>query len=194
MRRADVFEMGLRERGQVEGLMDSQESCAADIWSIAADRLKEQNEHLYRQWFRKMTPLTLEDGTVRETNVGESPLTFVLGSGQMIKGFDEAVVGMKPGETKTVTLTPDQAYGEYSYDTYADIPVSLAESYNGGPISIGSTFLMYDYSTGSIQVVQGEVMIIDNESNMTRVVINPPLAGKTLTFEITLDSIGEKTA
>ncbi|HJK24412.1 MAG TPA: FKBP-type peptidyl-prolyl cis-trans isomerase, partial [Methanocorpusculum sp.] len=77
--------------------------------------------------------LTLEDGTVRETNVGESPLTFVLGSGQMIKGFDEAVVGMKPGETKTVTLTPDQAYGEYSYDTYADIPVSLAESYNGGP-------------------------------------------------------------
>ena len=138
--------------------------------------------------------LTLEDGTVRETNVGESPLTFVLGSGQMIKGFDEAVVGMKPGETKTVTLTPDQAYGEYSYDTYADIPVSLAESYNGGPISIGSTFLMYDYSTGSIQVVQGEVMIIDNESNMTRVVINPPLAGKTLTFEITLDSIGEKTA
>ncbi len=45
--------------------MDSQESCAADIWSIAADRLKEQNEHLYRQWFRKMTPLTLEDGTLK---------------------------------------------------------------------------------------------------------------------------------
>ena len=101
---------------------------------------------------------------------------------------------MKPGESKTLTVAPGQACGEYSYDTYADISVSLAESYNGGPISIGSTFLMYDYSTGSIQVVQGEVMIIDNESNMTRVVINPPLAGKTLTFEITLDSIGEKTA
>ena len=142
--------------------------------------------------------LTLEErGGQTEQLTGDQlqlKYTFVLGSGQMIKGFDEAVVGMKPGETKTVTLTPDQAYGEYSYDTYADIPVSLAESYNGGPISIGSTFLMYDYSTGSIQVVQGEVMIIDNESNMTRVVINPPLAGKTLTFEITLDSIGEKTA
>ena len=52
---------------------------------------------------------------------------------------------------------------------------------------------MYDYSTGAIQVVLGEVMVIDNESDMTNVVINPPLAGKNLTFEITLDSIGKKT-
>ncbi|MCZ9312516.1 MAG: FKBP-type peptidyl-prolyl cis-trans isomerase [Methanocorpusculum sp.] len=137
--------------------------------------------------------LTLEDGSVYQTNVGKEPLTFVLGSGQVVKGFDDAVTGMKPGETKTVTLTPDQAYGTYSYETYADIPLSLAENYNNGPVAVGSTFLMYDYSTGAIQVVQGEVMVIDNESNMTRVVINPPLAGKTLTFEITLDSIGEKT-
>ena len=45
--------------------MDSQECCATDIWSIAADRLKEQNEHLFRQWFRKMTPLTLEGETLK---------------------------------------------------------------------------------------------------------------------------------
>ncbi|MDV0441550.1 FKBP-type peptidyl-prolyl cis-trans isomerase [Methanorbis furvi] len=137
--------------------------------------------------------LTLEDGTVYQTNVNGTPLSFVLGTGQVVKGFDDAVLGMKPGETKTVTLTPDLAYGQYSYNTYADVPISLAEGYNQGPIDIGSTFLMYDYSTGAIQVVLGEVVIIDNESNMTRVVINPPLAGKTLTFEITLDSIGTQT-
>ncbi|MDV0442989.1 FKBP-type peptidyl-prolyl cis-trans isomerase [Methanorbis rubei] len=137
--------------------------------------------------------LTLEDGMVAESNVGKTPLTFVVGSGRVVKGFDDAILGMKPGETKTVTLTPDLAYGEYSYNTYADVPISMAETYNNGPIEIGSTFLMYDYSTGAIQVVLGEVVIIDNESNMTRVVINAPYAGKTLIFEITLDSIGTKT-
>jgi peptidylprolyl isomerase len=137
--------------------------------------------------------LTLEDGTVYQTNIGEGPLNFVLGSGQVIKKLDDAIVGMKPNETKIVTLAPDQAYGTYSYDTYADIPISLAETYNNGSISIGSIFLMCDYSTGTIKVVQGEVMTIDNESNMTRVIINHPLAGKTLIFEITLDSINKES-
>lgn len=45
--------------------MDSQESCAVSIWSVAADRLKEQNKHLYRQWFRKITPLSLEGETLK---------------------------------------------------------------------------------------------------------------------------------
>lgn len=45
-------------------------------------------------------------------NTSYVPMTFVVGSGKMISGFDKAVVGMKVGETKTVTLTPDQAYGE----------------------------------------------------------------------------------
>jgi peptidylprolyl isomerase len=137
--------------------------------------------------------LMLEDGSVYQTNFGQKPLSFVLGSGQVIKGFDNAIVGMKLRETKTFILTPDQAYGTYSYDTYADIPISLAEIYNNGPISVGSIFPMYDYSTGAIQMMQGEIMIIDRESGMTRVVTNPPLAGKTLTFDIMLDSISEGT-
>jgi peptidylprolyl isomerase len=136
--------------------------------------------------------LTLEDGTVYQTNIGKEPLNFVLGSGQVIKEFDDAIISMKPKETKIVTLTPDQAYGTYNYDTYTDIPISLAETYNNGSISIGSIFLMCDYSTSMMRVVQGEVMAIDNESNMARVVINHPLAGKTLIFEIKLDSIDEE--
>jgi peptidylprolyl isomerase len=137
--------------------------------------------------------LMLEDGTVYQTNFEQKPLSFVLGSDQVVAGFDNAIVGMKPRETKTITLTPDQAYGAYSYDTYADIPISLAEIYNNGPISVGSIFLMYDYSTGAIQMMQGEIMVIDRESGMTRVVTNPLLAGKTLTFDIMLYSIGEET-
>lgn len=45
--------------------MDSQVNCVEKIWSVAADRLKEQNKHLYRQWFRKITPLAIEGATLR---------------------------------------------------------------------------------------------------------------------------------
>ncbi|HJK00221.1 MAG TPA: FKBP-type peptidyl-prolyl cis-trans isomerase [Methanocorpusculum sp.] len=135
--------------------------------------------------------LTLEDGTVRETNVGESPLTFVLGSGQMIKGFDEAVVGMKPGETKTVTLTPDQAYGEYDNESIYVLPKALLETYTSEPITPGLTLTMNLF--GGSQMFC-EVVAVNNESENVGLFINHPFAGKTLTFEITLDSIGEKTA
>jgi len=53
-----------------------------------------------------------EDGTVFDTSEGRGPLQFQVGTGQMIQGFDEAVLGMKVGESKTVTLPPEKAYGE----------------------------------------------------------------------------------
>lgn len=51
------------------------------------------------------------EGEVFDSSVGKQPLTFVVGSGQLIQGFDEAVVGMKVGETKTVEIPPEKAYG-----------------------------------------------------------------------------------
>ncbi|MHC1680881.1 MAG: FKBP-type peptidyl-prolyl cis-trans isomerase [Methanomassiliicoccales archaeon] len=48
----------------------------------------------------------------KRSNSSYTPLSFAVGAGTMISGFDEAVVGMKVGETKTITLTPDEAYGE----------------------------------------------------------------------------------
>jgi len=50
--------------------------------------------------------------TMRSSNSSYTPLSFTVGGGEMITGFDEAVVGMRVGETRTVTLTPDQAYGD----------------------------------------------------------------------------------
>jgi peptidylprolyl isomerase len=57
--------------------------------------------------------LSLDDGTVQESNVGFSPISFVVGDGRMVSGFDAAVIGMKVGETKKVRLSPSEAYGEY---------------------------------------------------------------------------------
>lgn len=56
--------------------------------------------------------LWLEDGTQIESNVGGNPFKFTLGQGDVIKGWDEGLVGMKVGETRTLTIPPDLAYGE----------------------------------------------------------------------------------
>jgi len=55
-----------------------------------------------------------EDGEVFDSSSGQ-PLPFQVGAGMMIPGFDSAVVGMELGESKTVTLSPDQAYGEAGF-------------------------------------------------------------------------------
>ena len=134
--------------------------------------------------------VTLEDGTVHQTNVGKEPLSFVLGAGQVVEGFNDAVLGMKPGETKTVVLPPELAYGAYDTESVYVLPKTLIESYTSEPIVPGLNLTMMLYS-GSPMFC--EVVAVDEESGNVGLLINPPLAGKTLTFEITLDSIGKKT-
>lgn len=56
--------------------------------------------------------LWLEDGTEVESNVGGSPFEFILGSTGVIEGWNQGLLGMKAGETRTLTVPPDQAYGE----------------------------------------------------------------------------------
>ncbi len=53
----------------------------------------------------------LTSGQIVDQSKGRGPLAFVVGGGELIKGFDEAVVGMKMGDEKTVTIPPEKAYG-----------------------------------------------------------------------------------
>ena len=55
---------------------------------------------------------TLDDGSEFDSSAGRDPLEFTLGGGQVIPGFDDAVTGMTVGESKTVTIPPEEAYGE----------------------------------------------------------------------------------
>jgi peptidylprolyl isomerase len=115
----------------------------------------------------------LENGTVFDTSIGNTPLEFVVGAGQMIKGFDDAVIGMKVGEEKTVQLEPDEAYGEYNESLIIDLPKSsVPEDVVEGDIL---------YSSSGIAV---SVLAVGDE-NVT-VDFNHPLAGKTLIFNITM--------
>lgn len=53
-----------------------------------------------------------QDGKVFDSSKGREPLEFTLGEGQLIQGFEEAVIGMKVGDRKTVTIPPEKAYGK----------------------------------------------------------------------------------
>ena len=64
----------------------------------------------------------LADGTVFDSSVGREPLEFTLGAGQLIPGFEKAVLGMKVGEKKTVTIPADEAYGPHRDDLVIEVP------------------------------------------------------------------------
>jgi len=123
---------------------------------------------------------TFPDGKVFDKSHGRGPLRFTVGAGQMIKGFDKAVVGMKIGETKTVTLPPEEAYGPLALPPYPrkNLRKDLKK------ISKPGKFETKNYY-GKKQIL--EVLAVDEKTVTLR---NPhPMAGKTLIFEIKILSI-----
>ncbi|MFC1910663.1 peptidylprolyl isomerase [Chloroflexota bacterium] len=124
----------------------------------------------------------LSDGTVFDSSVGKQPLEFTLGSGQVIEGFDKAVTGMKVGESKTVTIPEDEAYGQYRDDLVTVMDRSQLPP--GEPPQIGQRLLATSADGKSIIFTVTEV----DEKTVT-VDANHPLAGKDLTFELKLVDI-----
>ena len=64
----------------------------------------------------------LQDGTTFDSSAGRSPLEFEIGAGQVIKGFDDGVLGMKEGDKKTIHIPVEDAYGEKSEDMIIEFP------------------------------------------------------------------------
>ena len=125
---------------------------------------------------------TLTDGTVFDTSIGRMPLEFTLGAGQMIPGFEKAVLGMKIGEKKTFTIPAEEAYGERSENLIMEIPRDQMPA-DLNP-QVGQQ-LQSTTTEGGIVVV---VVIKVTDTTVT-VDANHPLAGKDLTFEIELVNI-----
>lgn len=129
---------------------------------------------------------TLENGEVFDTSEGKQPLTFVLGEGRLIPGFENAVLGMKVGETKTVTLKPEEAYGERDERLIQVFPKqAFGENFS---FKVGDMIALTDPNSGR----QFPAVITEITDDNVTVDLNPRLAGKTLTFKITLVKINEK--
>ncbi len=124
----------------------------------------------------------LEDGTVFDTSADREPLEFTIGQGQVIPGFEKAVVGMNTGDTKTEEIPPEDAYGPHLEELILEVDIDQIPE-NLDP-QVGQKLQMRQ-DDGRMAIV--EVTNV-SESGMT-LDANHPLAGKGLTFDIQLVNI-----
>ncbi|KUK61091.1 peptidylprolyl isomerase [Methanoculleus sp.] len=121
----------------------------------------------------------LEDGTVFDTSDEEAPIEFTIGRGQIIPGFEKAVIGMEPGEKKTAVIPPEEAYGPRSEDMTLTVDRGqFPEEINPEP---GQQLQVQQPDGRAAVVVVSDV----SESTVT-LDANHPLAGQPLIFEIQL--------
>lgn len=119
---------------------------------------------------------TLADGTVFDSSRERDPLEFTLGKGMLIPGFESAVEGHEAGETVTVTIPPDQAYGDI--DPELVFTVARAQVPSHIPLEVGVPLQL------SNEQGQMDVTITEVDADEITLDANHPLAGKELTFEI----------
>lgn len=123
-----------------------------------------------------------EDGTEFDSSKGSDPLEFTLGDNQVIKGFEDAVLGMTPGDEISVTIPAENAYGDHQPDMVATVP--LDQFPDDFKPSIGQQIeVRKDENTTFLLVV---TEIGDDDVTLDA---NHPLAGKNLTFDIELVEI-----
>jgi peptidylprolyl isomerase len=124
---------------------------------------------------------TLDDGQEFDSSEGREPLEFVVGSGQLIRGFEKAVMGMSPGEEKTVTLEPEDAYGPYEDELVIDGPRS---SFSPGDLHVGQSYTVH---VGKGE--EAEARLVSFTKDRVKMDFNHPLAGKRLTFRLRVVSV-----
>ncbi|MDG2244391.1 MAG: peptidylprolyl isomerase [Rhodospirillaceae bacterium] len=126
---------------------------------------------------------TLSDGTQFDSSIGSDPMGATLGSAQLIKGFEAALVGMEVGESRTFTVTADEAYGERKPDLVQTLDVDMFPE-SGASIEVGQTYEMTTHTGQPLPVT-----ITAIEKNEVIVDANHPLAGQDLTFDLELVGI-----
>jgi peptidylprolyl isomerase len=120
---------------------------------------------------------TLGNGEVFDSSQGRQPLEVLMGSGQMIKGFEAQLMGMAINEKKAFTLSPEDAYGPKHSDMIQSIPRSEVPPDMDVHVGMIVGFVNQEGNQVPARVIQ-----VDDEQMMMD--LNHPLAGESLTFEI----------
>lgn len=123
-----------------------------------------------------------EDGTVFDTSVSREPLEFTIGEGQIIPDFEQAVIGMNPGEAKTVRIESDNAYGPHKDEMV--MVVNRDQFPEDFEPEIGQQF--------KVRNADGKIIVVTVTDFIEKTVTldaNHPLAGKDLTFDIELVAV-----
>lgn len=125
--------------------------------------------------------LTLEDGTVADSNVGKPPLEYEHGAGNIISGLESGLAGLKTGDTKKVEVPPAEGYGDINPKAFQEVP---KEKIPESAQAVGSV-LQVETEDGQavalrIHEIKDSTIIVD---------FNHPLAGKDLTFDVKVLSV-----
>ncbi len=124
----------------------------------------------------------LTDGTTFDSSEGSEPLEFEVGSGMVIKGFDDGVTGMKVGDKKTINIPVDEAYGPVNEDMLVEFPRS-----NFPPEMLPEVGMQLNMTSSDGQVIP--VVITDVKDDVISLDANHQLAGEDLVFDLELVEI-----
>jgi len=125
--------------------------------------------------------LKTDDGKVADTNVDKVPLIFMQGEGRIFPALEEAIEGLAVNETKTVTLTPKQGYGEVNPEGFRKIPLDQIPEEAREP----GTILLASGPNGE----QRRIRVVKITESDAHVDFNHPLAGRSIIFEVKIISI-----
>lgn len=126
---------------------------------------------------------TFDDGTVFDASEKHGqPLEFEAGSGQVIKGFDDAVVGMKEGQEKKIVIPPAEAYGELKAELHKKVPRKQLPQDQEPKVGM-------ILAVGLPNGMQFPARIVEVTEDDVTIDLNHPLAGKTLHFRIKIAEI-----
>ncbi len=120
--------------------------------------------------------LTLDNKEVVDSNVGGEPLTYVQGSGQIIPGLETAMEGLKVGDTKEVTVDPEEGYGPVIQEAIVEVQKDQL------PEGAQQVDAQVQAEGPDGQILHGQVTELKDDKAV--VDFNHPLAGKTLIFDV----------
>lgn len=128
--------------------------------------------------------LTDENGNILDSSDGKGPMIYAHGQGQIVPGLEKALAGMKTGEQKTVTVKPEDGYGQPDPQAFQEIP---RDKFPAESLKVGAVLTARSQDGMPIRMrvhdIKDKVVLVD---------FNHPLAGKTLTFKVKVTEI--KTA
>jgi FKBP-type peptidyl-prolyl cis-trans isomerase SlyD len=117
------------------------------------------------------------EGQVVDSSEGKAPMTYVQGSGQVIPGVEDALRGLKKGDKKHVSLSPEKGYGKVNPDAFQVVPRSALKKIKD--LKVGS---VVTGQTAEGQPLRARVIALDGDK--ATLDLNHPLAGKTLEFDL----------
>ncbi|MBN1481373.1 peptidylprolyl isomerase [candidate division KSB1 bacterium] len=131
--------------------------------------------------------LTLDSGEIADTSDGREPLRFLVGSGQIIPGLENEMLGMSRGDSKVVTVQPEDAYGFKDQELIQTVDRTyIPDSIN---LVVGEQL---EGQSEDGHRVRGQIASVDDQS--VKIDFNHPLAGEVLTFDVKILNVRDASA